>query len=162
MTCSRSRKLIAKALRARYRCLQRVASRQSGVTLSPLLASKLDINSRPEGSFFFICVFVFVACAIKKRVSKKKKKSPRTGGACATRATCELRACIGRVSPNRNEANSFEAAEWSKRLTSRRMGWLGAAATGSIPAPATFLSFSLLFFFSFSPLFHSLHCISPF
>ena len=60
--------------RARYRCLQRVASRQSGVTSSPLLASKLDVNSRPEGSFFFICVFVFVACAIKKRVSKKKKK----------------------------------------------------------------------------------------
>ena len=83
--------------RARYRCLQRVASRQSGVTSSPLLASKLDVNSRPEGSFFFICVFVFVACAIKKRVSqkkKKKKKSPRRGGARATRATCELRACV--------------------------------------------------------------------
>ena len=68
----------------------RVASRQSGVTLSPLLASKLDVNRRPEGSYFFICVFVFVACAIDKRVSQKRK-SPRRGGACATRATCELR-----------------------------------------------------------------------
>ena len=99
-TCSRSWvEVDREGARARYRCLQsclqRVASRQSGVTSSPLLARKLDVNSRPEGSFFFICVFVIVACAIKKRVSqkKKKKKSPRMGGACATRATCELRAC---------------------------------------------------------------------
>ena len=72
--------------RARYRCLQRVASRQSGVTSSPLLASKLDVNSRPEGSFFFICVFVFVACAINKRVSQKKKKKKSALGIGVVRA----------------------------------------------------------------------------
>ena len=49
----------------------------------------------PDGSFFFMCVFVLVACAIKKRVIKKK--NPRTGGACATRATCELLACTNLV-----------------------------------------------------------------
>ena len=32
-----------------------------------------------ECSFFFICVFVFVACAIKKRVSQKKKKKSAHG-----------------------------------------------------------------------------------
>ena len=56
---------------------------------------------------------------------------------------------IDRVSPNRclkarHEAVSFEAAEWSERLTSRRVGWLGAAAVGSIPALVTFFSFSSL------------------
>ena len=68
---------------------------------------------------------------------------------------------IDRVSPNRclkarHEAVSFEAAEWSERLTivtSRRVGWLGAAAVGSIPALVTFFSFSslllLLFISSF-------------
>ena len=58
--------------RARYRCLQRVASRESGVISSPLLASKLDVNSRPEGSFFFICVFVFVARPREKKPALKK------------------------------------------------------------------------------------------
>ena len=63
---------------------------------------------------------------------------------------------IDRVSPNRclkarHEAVSFEAAEWSERLTSRRVGWLGTAAVGSIPALVTFFSFSslLLLFLSF-------------
>ena len=56
---------------------------------------------------------------------------------------------IDRVSPNRclkarHEAVSFEAAEWSERLTSGRVGWLGAAAVGSIPALVTFFSFSSL------------------
>ena len=54
---------------------------------------------------------------------------------------------IDRVSPSRclkarHEAVSFEAAEWSERPTSRRVGWLGAAAAGSIPALVTFFSFS--------------------
>ena len=43
----------------------------------------------------------------------------------------------------RHEADSFEPAEWSERLPSRRSGWLGAAAAGSSPAFSTF--FSLLF-----------------
>ena len=59
---------------------------------------------------------------------------------------------IDRVSPNhclkaRHEAVSFEAAEWSERLTSRREGWLGAAAVASIPALVTFFSFSSLLLF---------------
>ena len=60
-------------------------------------ASILDVNSKPADSFsssvFFFFFFVFVECAIKKRVSKKKKSSRIPGGARATRATCELRAC---------------------------------------------------------------------
>ena len=36
----------------------------------------------------------------------------------------------------RHEADSFEAAEWSERLTPGQSGWLGAAAVGSIPALA--------------------------
>ena len=55
------------------------------------------------------------------------------------------------------EAESFEPAEWSERLTSRRVGWLGAAAVGSIPPLVTVFSFSsllLLFLSSLSkPLF---------
>ena len=52
---------------------------------------------------------------------------------------------VDRVSPNRclkarHEADSFEPAEWSERLPSRRSGWLGAAAAGSIPALSTFFS----------------------
>ena len=48
---------------------------------------------------------------------------------------------IDRVSPNvafkaRHEADSFEPAEWSERLTPGQSGWLGAAAVGSIPALA--------------------------
>ena len=78
----------------------------------------------------------------------------------------------------RHEAVSFEAAEWSERLTSRRVGWLGAAAVGSIPALVTFFSFSsllllLLFLSSLSkPIFSFLldiisilalfSCLSPF
>ena len=44
----------------------------------------------------------------------------------------------------RHEAVSFEAAEWSERLTSGQVGWQGAAAVGSIPALVTFFSFSSL------------------
>ena len=56
---------------------------------------------------------------------------------------------IDRVGPNRclkvrHEAVSFEAAEWSERLTSWRVGWLGAATIGSIPTLVTFFSFSSL------------------
>ena len=36
----------------------------------------------------------------------------------------------------RHEADSFEPAEWSERLTPGQSGWLGAAAVGSIPALA--------------------------
>ena len=50
------------------------------------------------------------------------------------------------VSPDRYEADSFEPAEWSERLPSRRSGWLGAAAAGSIPAFSTFFSLLFLFF----------------
>ena len=39
-----------------------------------------------------------------------------------------------RSSKARHEADSFEAAEWSERLTPGQSGWLGAAAVGSIPA----------------------------
>ena len=64
---------------------------------------------------------------------------------------------IDRVSSNRclkarHEAVSFEAAEWSERLTSRRVGWLGAAAVGSIPALVTFFSFSSLLLLFLSSL----------
>ena len=50
---------------------------------------------------------------------------------------------IDRVSPNccleaRHEADSFEPAEWSERLTSGRAGWLSVAAVGPIPALAIF------------------------
>ena len=41
-------------------------------------------------------------------------------------------------------ANKHVVAEWSERLTSRLVGWLGAAAVGSIPALVTFFSFSSL------------------
>ena len=45
----------------------------------------------------------------------------------------------------------LKTAEWSERQTSRRAGWLGAAAIGSIPTLVTFFSFSslLLLFLSF-------------
>ena len=41
-----------------------------------------------------------------------------------------------RTSKAHHEADSFEPAEWSERLTPRQSGWLGAAAVGSIPALA--------------------------
>ena len=47
------------------------------------LASKLDVNSRPEGSFFFICVLYSWhaqsrnVSAKKKKKKKKKKSRPR-------------------------------------------------------------------------------------
>ena len=41
-----------------------------------------------------------------------------------------------RSSKARHEADSFEPAEWSERLTRGQSGWLGAAAVGSIPALA--------------------------
>ena len=54
-----------------------------------------------------------------------------------------------RGSKARHEADSFESAEWSERLTPGQSGWLGAAAVGSIPALAlsVFLQrlYSLLF-----------------
>ena len=58
---------------------------------------------------------------------------------------------VDRISPNRclkarHKADSFEPAEWSERLPSRRSGWLGAAAAGSIPAFSTFFSLLFLFF----------------
>ena len=70
---------------------------------------------------------------------------------------------IDRVSSSRclkarHEADSFEPAEWSERLTSRRAGWLGAAAVGSIPALVTFFSLfssSSLSLLSFKNLYFS-------
>ena len=41
-----------------------------------------------------------------------------------------------RSSEARHKADSFELAEWSGRLTPGQLGWLGAAAVGSIPALA--------------------------
>ena len=41
-----------------------------------------------------------------------------------------------RSSKARHEADSFEPAEWSERLTPGQSGWLGAVAVGSIPALA--------------------------
>ena len=41
-----------------------------------------------------------------------------------------------RSSKARHEADSSEPAEWSERLTPGQLGWLGAAAIGSIPALA--------------------------
>ena len=72
---------------------------------------------------------------------------------------------IDRVSSSRclkarHEADSFEPAEWSERLASRRAGWLGAAAVGSIPALVTFFSFSSLLLLFLSSL--SKTYISPF
>ena len=51
-----------------------------------------------------------------------------------------------------HEAVSFEAAEWSERLTSRLVGWLGAAAVGSIPILVTLFSFSSLLLLFLSSL----------
>ena len=58
---------------------------------------------------------------------------------------------VDSVRPNRclkarHAADSFEPAEWSERLPSRRSGWLGAAVAGSIPAFSTFFSLLFLFF----------------
>ena len=41
-----------------------------------------------------------------------------------------------RSSKARHEADSFEPAEWTERLTPGQSGWLGAAAVGSIPTLA--------------------------
>ena len=52
------------------------------------------------------------------------------------------RPCQSERSPKaRHEADSFEPAEFSERLTPGQSGWLGAAAAGSIPALAFSLSF---------------------
>ena len=45
-----------------------------------------------------------------------------------------------------HEADSFEPAEWSERLTPGLSGWLGAAAVGSIPALALSLFLQRCFF----------------
>ena len=54
-----------------------------------------------------------------------------------------------RSSKARHEADSFEPAEWSERLTPGQSGWLGAAAVGSIPAPALSLFLQRLYFLLF-------------
>ena len=46
----------------------------------------------------------------------------------------------------RHEADSFELAEWSERLTPGQLGWLGATAVGSIPALALSLFLQRLYF----------------
>ena len=55
----------------------------------------------------------------------------------------------------RDEADSFEPAEWSERLTPGQSGWLGAAAVGSIPALALSLFLQRLNFLLFLPWTHS-------
>ena len=54
-----------------------------------------------------------------------------------------------RSSKARHEADSFEPAEWSERLTPGQSGWLGAAAVGSIPALALSLFLQRLYFLIF-------------
>ena len=54
-----------------------------------------------------------------------------------------------RSSKARHEADSFEPAEWSERLTPGQSGWLGAAAVGSIPALALSLFLQRLNFLLF-------------
>ena len=54
-----------------------------------------------------------------------------------------------RSSKARHEADSFEPAEWSEWLTPGQSGWLGAAAVGSIPAPALSLFLQRLYFLLF-------------
>ena len=49
----------------------------------------------------------------------------------------------------RHEADSFEPAEWSERLTPGQSGWLGAVAVGSIPALALSLFLQRLNFLLF-------------
>ena len=55
----------------------------------------------------------------------------------------------GKETKARHEADSFEPAEWSERLTPGQSGWLGAAAVGSIPAPALSLFLQRLYFLLF-------------
>ena len=50
-----------------------------------------------------------------------------------------------RSSKARHEADSFEPAEWSERLTPGQSGWLAAAAVGSIPALALSLFLQRLY-----------------
>ena len=56
-----------------------------------------------------------------------------------------------RSSKARHEADSFEPAEWSERLTPGQSGWLGAAAVGSIPALALSLCLQRLYFLPLTP-----------
>ena len=60
------------------------------------------------------------------------------------------RPCQSERSPKaRHEADSFEPAEWSERLTPGQSGWLGAAAVGSIPALTLSLFLQRLYFLLF-------------
>ena len=68
------------------------------------------------------------------------------------------RVSLNRCLKARHESDSFEPAKWSERLSSRRSGWLGAAAAGSIPAFSTFFS---LLFFCFSPFLAKIIPYSP-
>ena len=54
----------------------------------------------------------------------------------------------------RHEADSFEPAEWSERLTPGQLGWLSAAAVGSIPALALSLFLQCLYFLLFLQCLH--------
>ena len=54
-----------------------------------------------------------------------------------------------RSSKARHDADSFEPAEWSERLTPGQSGWLGAAAVGSIPLSLFLSFFNVKIFFSF-------------
>ena len=84
----------------------------------------------------------------KEGKEARKREQPGPTGARERRKAAEKRQAVS-FRPNhclkaRHAAVSFEAAEWSERLTSRRVGWLGAAAAGSIPTFVTFFSFSSL------------------
>ena len=59
--------------------------------------------------FLHLCFCIRGMRNQEMRQQKKKKKGPRRGGACATRATCELRTCCHGDEPTRS---------WSARGTS--------------------------------------------
>ena len=96
----------------------------------------------------------------------------RSDHSAASKETASWRALRQRFGLTRSmgvgqrEKEGKEAAEWSERLTSRRVGWLGAAAVGSIPALVTFFSFSslllLLFLSSLSKTYISPLCTKLF
>ena len=57
----------------------------------------------------------------------------------------EAARCQSERSPKaRHEADSFEQAEWSERLTPGQSSWLGATAVGSISALALSLFLPLV------------------
>ena len=88
----------------------------------------------------------------RRRREEKEKKVTRAG----IEPTAAAPSQPTRLDVSRSDHSAAEAAEWSERLTSRRVGWLGAAAVGSIPALVTFFSFSSLLLLFLSSLLENL------